>query len=81
MDGVNEALACGGQIAPKGAWPGLEAVLEFLDPSKIFEMGEAKNLKFDVWMEYANDKLSSKGAWPGSHYQFLNFGTPSLSLE
>ena len=72
---------------PQGGVTRLQiAVLEFWD--SISRMGEARDLKFGVWMEYVtvyvtyrywlvNDKLSS----PGSRDQFFNFNWDPLSLS
>jgi len=65
---VREILACERQVTPKWGVAWLrKAVLEFWDPIPISGMGEARNLKFGVWMEYVshwhfNKELPSKGA-------------------
>ena len=67
---MREVLACGRQITPKGGLVGLRGGYGIVGPILISGIGESRNLKVGVWMEYvtckpANDKLPPKGACPG----------------
>jgi len=79
----NKLLSCwkGLRISAHYFWDIFINMFLCQTPYLFFGTGISTNFTFGVWMDYityqpANDKLSSKGAWPRPRDRLLNFGTP-----